>query len=191
MAPLPLGILALAGAGAGAAAFDHLVTTTLSSNTNDITFSNLDTLAADYAHLRVMMFTRSATGNYQNDYLNVQIAGGTSNYDRTELSGNGTSVAAEGANNQSAIRIGWTVANGAQANYFNGTIMDLYNRADSSGTGVKKTVRSISGFADSGNNASLFTGVSNGTSANSLKFFIDAGTPFASKTQISIYGIRG
>jgi hypothetical protein len=187
---IPLGILATAGAGgAGAATFQLLESQILSSNQTAVTFSNLNSYAANYRHLQVRVVGRSATGSTF-DALRFRFNGDTgANYARHALWGTGSNVDWASASSETRGYIGYLDGNTATGNSYAATIIDILEPFSTTKT---KTLRGRGGIQ---NQTSSFTAhfgsLWNSTSAvTSLVFDSDSTSNILAGSRFSLYGIK-
>ena len=98
-----LGLLnSQAAAAGGAGAFDLIETQVLTTTATSVTFSSLDTVAADYKTLEIRAVARTERADYQ-DQLAVRLNGATSSYTNHGFGGNGGSISAFATTNTSHI----------------------------------------------------------------------------------------
>lgn len=120
---------------------DVLAEEILTSSQASVTFSGLDTLAADYKHLQIRM-----VGQGSSAYNLMGIANGdtANNYNWHWLEANGSTVNSGGATNSTFMNLGVVVA---EANVFSGLVIDIL---DFSNTSKYTTVRSFYGASTAG-----------------------------------------
>ena len=109
-------------------AFDLLETQVLSASTGSVTFSSLNTFAADYTHLQIRYLARSTRGDVDSVFR-MRFNGDTgANYNAHFIGANGSALLSEdntGASS-SGIWMGYSVSGAnATANFFAGGIIDI------------------------------------------------------------------
>jgi hypothetical protein len=191
--PIPLGVLAVAGAGGagGGAAYELLETQILTSNQNDIVFSNLNTsYGSAYQHLQLRISSnRTNTGGVTYLYLRVNSDTTAANYRTHELYGNGTNVISTTQTSVDYLRIGVSGGGSTSVNEFGATIIDIL---DSFETTKNKTFRSLAGATSASPEyqISLISGLWMSTSAITTLQIFPISNQLASKTRVSLYGMR-
>jgi hypothetical protein len=182
---IPLGILASAGGVPPIISDYELISTTvLPSNAANVTF-DVSTFASTYKHLQVRAVSKN-TGNQ--DGLVFQLNGvATASYAVHSFIGNGSTVSSSAFTGRGEM---WNLgmSTSTTANAFGVGVIDFL---DAYSTTKNKTVRSLSGFSDSGRAVGLYSGVFLSTaSITSIAFF-----PFlnqiAAGSRFSLYGIKG
>lgn len=185
-----LGLLGAAGAGGGAVpAFDLLSTSVLGTTTSSVTFSSLNTLAADYKHLEIRMTGRSTIG-FDIDRYQIQVNGVTSEvYTFHNLEADGGSIGSGRSPSIPNNRFAIDALTGAtsSAGQFGATIFRIYDFSSS----TKNTTFAGKGGKPLGNNTvKIASGLFNNTAAiTSIK--IECQASLAENSRFSIYGIRG
>ena len=157
------------------------VITVSGSGATSVSFTNIP---STYKHLQVRAITLN-TGNVsiQTRFNNDS----TALYTRHFLSGDGSTVTSFG---QASINnIGTLFASSSTANFFQATIMDLYDYAD---TNKFKTCRSFSGVDNnSAGYVAIVSGLYRSTNAISQINLIAAGGSFNQYSQFALYGVKG
>lgn len=159
--------------------------TSLSSTTNNITFSSIPQI---YQDLRLVIFVRSAaTGTFQASYFTTNISG--SNYSETWIVGDGSSAASSRYSNISLSYIGYIPAAGATSGIYGAQTLDLLNYANTS-TFKSGLSRSASDANGSGK-TELYANLIRGTSGITSITIGDGGvTGFASGSTFELFGVR-
>ena len=174
--------------------FDLIETASVTSAVSSVTFSNLNTYATDYKHLRIVSHTLdSATSN--NTWINVRFNGDTGNnyyYSNMRFStGNtGGSAAAVDSTNRFAIAATDENPSGGDSSY---GVVAVANISDYSATNKLKTSISWGSQYQSTKWASgIWSGIWKSTSAiTSITVFPDSGLNFTANSRIYLYGIKG
>lgn len=190
-----LGILnSQAAAAGGAGAFDHLETQVLTSQTSTVTFSSLDTLAADYRHLEIRALARTTRQDYQ-DQLAIRLNGATGAYYTHGFGGNGSSISASTNSNDDKIyQLSQYDLDGAfeEANHFGFALMTL---TDFASTNKRPILSYYSGKSQGTQTQSI--GIHSGFLSNttnaitSITLFPRAQDDFVAGCRFSIYGWKG
>ena len=174
-----LGILNSQAAGAGGAGgFDLLETQILTSATNTISFTGLDSLAANYNHLQLRAVMQDTDTGTNLNRMDVQLNGDTgTNYTYNYLNGNGSTVNGSYGQNYDAFKMFDVISAqvGGTSTAFAGIIMDIL---DFSNPNKNTTGRSMGGGVQDGTNEKDIM-VANGTWLNT-----------AAVTQIDIKNTR-
>lgn len=154
--------------------YTPIISTTLSSNQSDVTFS---TITGVYTDLVLSISSIDTTGPQQ---LNLQLNGNTStDYSNTRLIGDGSSAASNRGTNETAMNIGFsTTAWGTS----------IINFMNYSNTTTFKTVLSHSG--QGARETKVTTGLWRQTSAiTSIRLFPSTGS-FVAGSTFTLYGIK-
>jgi hypothetical protein len=174
--------------------FDLIETASVTSAVSSVTFSNLNTYATDYKHLRIVSHTLdSATSN--NTWINIRFNGDTaSNYYRSNIrfstaNTGGSMVATDSVTNGALVA---TDENPAGGDSLYGVVA-VANIADYSSTNKQKSFVSWgSQYQSTKWTQNLWSGVWKSTSAiTSITLFPDSGINFAANSRIYLYGIKG
>ena len=184
-----LGILNSQAAGGGGGGFDLLETTTLTSSASSVTFSGLDSYAADYKHLQIRYTARSDRSSGVYSIAGIRLNSDTgSNYSYHQLYGTGSSVGSTAAANQTTMRLGIIPESTDSANVFGSGIVDLL---DFTNTSKNTTIKSFSG-EESGSNSdiSLWSGAWYNTAAVTTAQLIDLAGNFVAGSRFSLYGVK-
>lgn len=179
----PLGLLSQGGGAGGGGAFEQIATTFGTGSSSTLTFSSIP---ATYKHLQIRVSANNATGF---SGLSVRFNGDTAaNYSRHFLNGDGSTVTSFGASSQDRSLVG--IAGSGTTNIFPATIMDIL---DYSTTTKNKTIRSLTGYAQSGANlVYLYSGGWYSTAAiNSITLFDNSSNNFNTSSRFTLYGIKG
>jgi hypothetical protein len=116
-----------------------------SGGASSVTFTSIP---STYKHLQIRGIARDSRTTYVNSNLIIRFNGDSgSNYSWHNLQGNGTSAAARGAANDSAIRSNVLAAAGAPTGSFSGYVTDILDYTD---TNKYKTLRSLGGVDSNG-----------------------------------------
>jgi hypothetical protein len=164
-----------------AATYEPIATTTLGTDTANITFSSIP---ATYTDLRLVIVARGTTA----DNCSIQFNNDTgTNYSETGLQGNGTAAASWRRTNVAYIRLTNAAGLPTAANTFLMNTYDIFNYAGS----TYKTVLGINsndqnGSGDSGRLAGLWRSTS---AITSIKIFTNFGADFTIGTTATLYGI--
>jgi hypothetical protein len=164
-----------------------LATTTLSSNTASVTFSDIP---QNYEHLQIRVLARTNRASAQGDYIKLNFNSDTAaNYAGHELSGwNGSALSAANTSVGAAFVNRFAAAN-QEANAFGAGIIDILDYAN---TGKYTTVRSVAGWADTtaGNphfNSALWQ---NTSAITSIAIIAGGGTLINQYSHFALYGIK-
>lgn len=181
-------IAGLMAGGAEVGDFESIATVT-SNTTGTVTFSNIPTT---YQHLQLRTIGRGTqAGNYTN--MNLRVGNGSvdtgSNYTYHRLFGNGASVTADGAANQTAGLFGITGA-GAGTNIF---MVNLIEIVDYANTNKFKTIRNLKGYDNNGSGEIFLESyLWRSTSAiTTIELTLGGGQTLNTNSHFALYGIRG
>ena len=169
------------------AAYELISTTILSSSAASVTFSGLGTSAAAYKHLQIRYVAKtSRTGAGEYLVMRFNSDNTLSNYKGHELGGNGTSMYSAPQDN-SISRLGR--ASGTDtANAFGAGISDILDFAN---TSKNKTVRSLSGYKDTGSESVLTSFLWLSTTAiTSITITTDLSNNILTGSRFSLYGLK-
>ncbi len=187
MSLIPLGILASAAVAPGAASsFDWLETTTLSTTTNSVLFSNLNTYS-NYKHLQFRLMASTATSNLNNNNMTMLVnEDTTSTYSRHFLNGETTTVSSGGVSSSTQIDLADVLPGSQVTLTFGAIILDLL---DFSSSNKHKLFRIFAGSVGSAErDLTLQGGLWRNTAAvTSVRFTGN----FATNSRFSLYGIKG
>jgi hypothetical protein len=169
---------------------DLISTTLISTNTTDVTFSNLGTSAAAYKHLQLRIAVRTDRASTVDNMTMIFNADTATNYSDHYIMGDGSAVSSSNGTSQSNMEAGYIAGNSFTANGFGFAIIDIL---DFSNTSKNKTIRSLTGLSASGTNGiMMMSGLWRSTSAvTSITLDQNAGTNFVSGSRFSLYGIKG
>lgn len=173
-----------------------ITTTTLGADTSSITFSNLDTVASEYKHLRVVLTGRAGT-NSTGQSINLKINGSTSSIYNSQ-----SFYAFSGASNRTWIYINQpdtqSYIGGCEGQTAYPSIFqpNIYEFPNFSSTSINKYYQCLGGcaigpdVANGSSNVSFNNGMWASTAAITTIQFVLA-TNFKSGTRASLYGLRG
>lgn len=170
--------------------FESIATVTASGGEASLTFTSIP---STYQHLQIRGILRKTGTTFGTTALGLRVNSDSgSNYARHGLQGSGSSVSAEGVDNQTFISVGYcAVPNNAGSDIYGSTIIDIQ---DYKSTTRNKTVRAFSGGDTNGAGfVSLASGLWMSTSAITsvtLTLSIDS-TTFVAGSTFSLYGIAG
>ena len=183
-------VVALFNAGAAPAAagdYESIATTTISTDTANVTFSSIPSI---YNHLQLRIIARSdRAANF--DTMRFELNGDTgSNYSYHSLYGDGSAAGAAAVTSASSMSFDRLVGNNASANTFGTLIIDLL---DYTNTNKYKTARNLGGGDNNGSGEIYFqSGLWQSTSAvTQIKVFPGVGTNFKQYSHFALYGIKG
>ena len=165
--------------------YESIATVYGTGSSNTIIFSSIP---STYQHLQIRSLSKTTTAGTANATYTLQFNSDTgSNYTRHALVGDGATVSASGAANQTSIRAGGnTEAN--STNIFAVSIVDILDYAN---TNKYKTLRTLFGSDLNGSGEiNLRSGVWMNTSAVTSITLTTSSGNFASGTVIELYGIR-
>jgi hypothetical protein len=181
-------VAAITDGGEAATDFESIATVT-GNTSGTITFSNIPTT---YQHLQLRTIGRGTqSGNYTN--MNLRVGNGSvdtgSNYTYHRLFGNGSSVTADGASNQTAGLFGITGAS-ASANIFMVNLIDIVDYAN---TNKFKTIRNLKGYDLNGSGEIFFESyLWRSTSAiTTIELTLGGGQTLNTNSHFALYGIKG
>tara|TARA_R110000822_G_C15025995_1_gene463702 strand:+ start:49 stop:615 length:567 start_codon:yes stop_codon:yes gene_type:complete len=188
MSLIPFGFWAASGEGAGAGAFDLLETTTLTTSASSISFSGLDSYAADYKHLQVRAVGRWDT-SFAERTVNMKINGDSgSNYSAHSLFANGSTVQANDWTSDNKIDLAALSGSSGAGGAFGAIIIDIL---DAFKTTKFKTVRALSGATEAPRvqlNSGLWQNL-NATTGITL-FEQYSSSNFVAGSRFSLYGVK-
>lgn len=186
MSPLaPLGFFAKPAGVTGS--YESIASATGDGSSGTITFSSIP---STYKSLQVRWMCRTTNGG-TSDTIFMRMNGDTgSNYARHYIQGNGTTVSASGAASQTNILFDATAGGTEAAGVHSVGVMDIH---EYSNTSMYKTSREFFGIDRNGSGACLLlSGLWMSTSAiNSLTFYTNSTSGFATSTSFALYGIKG
>ena len=167
----------------------HIASTTLSTDTNTITFSSIP---ADYTHLQLRVFAR-ATDSDTNQFVYMTFNSDTAtNYSTHRFAGDGSS-ATVGANTTDGkfYFVGQIPAASATSGIFGAITMDILDYAN---TNKYKTTRQLFGY-DANGSGNMYFGSGNwrsSTAITSLTLTHQATTSggFATYSSFALYGVK-
>jgi len=168
-------------------AYDSLAVAT-GSGVSTITFAGIPNT---YKHLQLRSICRGTqSGTFTN--MTLRVGDGSidtgSNYSYHRLFGNGSTVTADGAANQTSGLIGVT-GSSAGANTFYTSVIDFLDYRD---TNKFKTVRSLDGYDNNGDGfVFLQSFLWRSTSAiTTIQITLGGGQTLNNNSQFSLYGVR-
>jgi hypothetical protein len=193
--PLGLGFFAAAGGGAAAPAFELIQTQVLTGDTTSVSFASIP---QTFTHLQLRIVARGATTlneiGTRRIALRLQLDP-TNSYSAHEFFGNGNNVFSQAATNQTFIWAGSSIGDGAPANAYSASVVDIL---DYSSTTKNKTVRTLTGNQGGTNGQNNIVNLQSGTRYSlGAVAFIDLLTEgsfahgFRAGSRFSLYGIRG
>lgn len=190
-----LGILNSQVEAAGGGAYELIESNILSSNSATVTFSSLNTIAADYKHLQIRAVARSNRADFQDGFA-VRLNGVTSSVYASHYlyrdNSSGGSFAVTSANRISRSSTFDMYAANETAGRFGVAVFDFLDFGAASKT---TTLRYFSGAGDgtqtrSVNLASGFN-PNDSTALTSITLLSHSGSDLVTGSRFSLYGIRG
>lgn len=178
-----LGIVSSSRRGSPLGSYESIATATGTGSSGTITFSSIP---STYVALQLRINAITTVGG---ESLYVQLNGSSSGFTYHNLSGNGSTVTANGAASPQNAYIGF-FNDGMSQTYPNVVITDILDYAS---TTKNKTIRSVGGNdrnAGGGSVALLSNLWANTAAVNSVSVKL-TGNNFATTTTISLYGIKG
>ena len=168
-------------------AYDLLETTILTSDSAQVSFTNLDTYT-DYKHLQLRIVSRStSSGTSFDDYLVRLNDSGTTSFRNHELLGNGSSVSSTNFTESGFNLIGRPAGN-STASAFGASVIDIL---DFSSATKNTTLRALEGFAVSSiSRIRLASALFNNTAAVTSIQINRLAQNFAIGSRFSIYGVK-
>jgi hypothetical protein len=173
--------------------YEFLETTTLTSDTSSISFSNLNsTYGSTYQHLQLRIIARTNRTGADSDplLLTFNDTGGSS-YSRHGLMAYlNTSVVSQNASSTNGIYLSDAIATNQNASgIFAGVVVDIYDAFE---TTKHKTLKAFAGMYASGwQSVELRSGAFYSSSAiTKITLNPVVGSNFVSGTRASLYGIR-
>lgn len=146
-----------------------------------------------YSHLQIRGINRNSSGATDVSDLLMQVGSANSpdtgtNYSRHEISGNGSTVSANGTANTSYTFITPSPRNGNASGIFGAFVVDILDYAN---TNKYKTFRVLSGADMNGTGYNYFTSGNwrNTSAINYLKFYISS-VNFITGTEFALYGVN-
>ena len=171
--------------------YESIATINITSNTAFATFSSIP---QTYTSLQIRAITRASNVNGGTFNSMIFNADSGANYSTHYLDGDGTSASA-GWSPASSNYIQTTYQGAdasAQANVFNGIIIDIHDYAS---TTKNKTVRVLSGYNDNGasiGHIDLMSGLwVNTSSINTIKLGFYGSHQLVAGSTFALYGIKG
>jgi hypothetical protein len=191
MSLFPLGLLSQgSGAGGGTPAYELISTTTLGSDTANVTLSSIP---STYKHLRFVISGRSSTASTGFSNVYAQINGSSSSsYWFSYLEVSGSSYSNQRSTTvQTSAKMGYTQNNNHTSGYFSGHELEI---VDYTSTNKYKTAR-FQSRTDSIDTAQAYMSygsfVFTATAAvSSITFFLSSGS-WITGSRFSVYGITG
>jgi hypothetical protein len=185
---IPFGFWAASGAGGGAGAFDLLETTTISSNTDTISITGLNTYS-DYKHLQIRMVVKNGSSGTSFDNVFMQLNGDTgSNYSNHYLRGYSGSVSSGSFSPSPYLWIPNSFPKQGETNIYGSVVLDILDFSSSS---KNTTVRHLNGAVTSTPVVTFGSGAWLNTSAVTSILFLSGERNYAPGSRISIYGVKG
>lgn len=193
MSLILLGILnSQAAAAGGAGAYDLLDSTTLSSSASDISFTGLDTLAADYTHLQIRGLLKNTTdlnglNNWELEFNNYT----TNRYHSSYLFTNGSVVTDGNRNTVDSLYFsnGLVRSAAAEASIYGSFVLDIMNFADATqGTSVRGLLGAVATTEDMLQVHGGYLDNNQAITSIKIRSVIDL---LASGSRVSLYGIKG
>jgi hypothetical protein len=171
-------------------AYDSLMSTTITTAVNSLSFTNIP---QTYAHLELRLYTRSAAvTTLENVFMRFNGDAG-SNYTSSYIEGYATTAAnSTGGFSNSVMLTAKTVGAGTAATQAFAPAVILI--ADYTSTAKAKTARTFSGYESADVNSSIFftTETWTGTAAiNSITLYVSGAVNWSVGSVFSLYGIRG
>jgi hypothetical protein len=171
-------------------AYDSLMSTTITTAVNSLSFTNIP---QTYAHLELRLYTRSAAvGTLENVFMRFNGDTG-SNYTASYIEGYATSAnSSTGGFSNSVMLTAKTVGAGTAATQAFAPALILIG--DYTSTAKAKTARTFSGYESADVNSSIFftTQTWTGTAAiNSITLYVSGAVNWSVGSVFSLYGIRG
>ena len=166
--------------------YEPIATTTLSSDSANITFSSI---TSSYTDLRLIVIVRSDRASVV-DSVNIQVNSDTgANYAATLLYGDGASAFSGSETNVNQILSGSIPGDTSASGTFGMLIVDFFNYAGS--TNKTLLVNSASVNSATNGRAQRVVGLWRSTSAiNAIKLYPIFGTVFRSGSTATLYGIK-
>lgn len=190
MSLFPLGLLSQGGGAGGVPAYELISTTTLGSDTANVTLSSIP---STYKHLRFVISGRSSTASTGFSNVYAQMNGATSSsYWFSYLEVSGSSYSNQRSSTvQTSAKMGYTQNNSHTAGYFSGHEIEIL---DYTSTNKYKTGR-FQSRTDSIDSVNAYMSYGSfvflGTAAvSSINFFLSSGSWIAG-SRFSVYGITG
>lgn len=181
---LSMGLLGGAAFVEPTGSFDLLETQVLGANASSVTFSSLNTYAADYQHLQIRAVSRAASDAGS---ITLQFNADTgANYFTHRLLGTGSSVISDAFTNYSFIWAGANATPVAPTGAFGASVIDILDPFE---TTKNTTTRTFAGrlldyiTLSSG-------GWANTGAVNQIRLAPNAGGSFIAGSRFSLYGIR-
>ena len=169
-------------------AYDSLATVTPNGSTGTITFAGIPNT---YKHLQLRSICRGTqSGTFTN--MTLRVGDGTidtgSNYSYHRLFGNGSTVTADGAANQTSGLIGVT-GSSAGANTFYTSVIDFLDYRD---TNKFKTVRSLDGYDNNGDGFVFLQSFlwRNTAAITTIQIALGGGQTLNNNSQFALYGVK-
>jgi hypothetical protein len=191
MSLMLLGILNSQAAGGGGGAYDLLETTISNGSTNSITFSSINTLAADYTHLQLRMITRyqNTTNSLQRNSVRLNGDSG-SNYSVHTLLGDGSTVTSTAFTSTNRFILEEQLpGNGTTTGIFGAAVIDILDFAS---TSKNTTMRSLHGaVAGSENAIALASSAYLSTNAVTSIEITSLNDSWVSGSRFSLFGLKG
>ena len=169
---------------------DILAEEVLTSSQASVTFSSLDTLAADYKHLQIRAVARSNRTGATQDALYMTFNSDTgSSYARHYIRGDGSIVSSGATTSTTSIQpMVLPAGNDTATNAFETAVIDILDFSSSS---KNTTARILSGKAGDIKSVYLWSGLWVNTNAvTSITLTASAGQ-MITNSRFSLYGIKG
>ena len=169
--------------------FYLLETTTLATSASSITFSGLDSYAADYKHLQIRMVVRS-TNSSSYGAIAVRFNGDSgNNYSRHNLYGDGSSVTSTANTSVDRILSFAIASDNDTSGKFDALVGDIYDFSSSS---KNSTIRAAhQGTQTATETVRLVSGAWYDTNAiTSINILENSANNFVAGTRVSLIGIK-
>lgn len=177
-----LGILNSQTVSGGGSSYDLLETTTLGSDTLQVSFTNLNNYSA-YKHLQFRLTVRDTDGAETPGSAQIYLNGGGSTRHHF-LRANGSSVTS--GNNTTYLQ-DFQVRNNLPSDIYTGAIINIL---DFSNTSKNKTVQSFDGYAASANSRIHLRSFFRDNTAAITSVIFEAQVNWKTGSRFSLYGIK-
>jgi hypothetical protein len=169
-----------------AVTYEPIATTTLVADTATITFSSIP---GTYTDLRLILVARTDRATTGNDSVIIRFNSDTgTNYSRTTLSGNGTTVTSSQTTTTASLSIGLATRNSNTSGIFALNTIDIFSYAGSTNKTILSTASAdINGSGDVQSIVALWR---NTSAITDITLLLSSTYKYLTNTTATLYGIK-
>lgn len=164
-----------------------LASEVLTGSQSSITFSSVNTLAADFQHLQIRWTARTTSQADIDDQINLRFNSTASNqYARRWMRGDGGAVSGSAGVSQNEIWAGWAASQNAAANRFGAGVTDILDPFKTTKNTTTRALVGVDGFG-----IAQLSGLWMNTAAvTTITLTSNVGASFVAGSRFSIYGLK-